>query len=148
MQKMTYDFNCRLEKFMCTQSKMYFLVKDTHWTFIWWHIDSSKVDGELMMIGTAKCPRFVLRIYDVTHIIFNGNNAHRYFDIEVEGFTDHWYLQIDENNRNYLAEAGFRDSGGNFHPLARSNTIFLPPDCGGDVPSEWTQIRYVSPQNE
>ncbi len=112
---------------MSGRSRAYFLVKDPHWTFIWWSINPK---GEK---GTP-----TLRVHDVTHIIFDGYNSHCYFDVEATGDTDHWYLPIAVSNRNYLVDVGFKDDNGHFSTTARTNTIYLPRDC----PSESTQVTW------
>jgi len=78
----------------------------------------------------------MLRIHDITHIIFQGNNSHSYFDVEITGKTDHWYLNIPVCNRNYCAEIGIKTGQGGFLPLARSNPIYVPRDCPSDSPAQ------------
>ena len=138
---MTYDLNPEFSDFMKNTSCMYFLVKDTKWTYIWWHI----IEDDLQMavsknVDTSYPLQFILRVYDVTDILFDGLNAHKQFDIEVHDLTDHWYLDIYESARNYLVEGGFRGQSGQFIPIVRSNTIFLPSDhCLQDHES-WQKV--------
>lgn len=70
----------------------------------------------------------VVRVYDVTDLIFNGSNAHRFFDLEVAKRSGNYYFGIDRLERNYLAEIGLRNKQGTFYPLGRSNTAFFDRD--------------------
>jgi len=72
--------------------------------------------------------RMVVRIYDVTDILFDGFNAHAHFDSEVFGLSGNSYFSMGRLGRNYLAEIGFRFEDGSFHCLARSNTVFFDRD--------------------
>ena len=124
---------------MADRTILYFLVKDPHWTFLWWNIASGAPEKAGVAPGSGAIQ--VLRIYDVTHILFDGRNAHHSFDVEITGETDHWYLNIESSNRNYLAEIGYRFPDGRFAALARSNTIYLPRDQAAETVGEtWSTI--------
>jgi hypothetical protein len=102
--------------------RAYFLVKDPHWTFVWWGLPAAL----LAALGPEE-PLW-LRVHDVTDIVFDGTNSHHHFDIRVGRLTDHWYLRLDVPNRVYCAEIGHK-VGGVFVPLVRSNAAVLPPDA-------------------
>ena len=70
----------------------------------------------------------VLRVYDVTDILFDGLNAHMFFDLEVKELSGKYYFAIDRLGRSYLAEIGFRFGDGSFHFLTRSNTAYFDRD--------------------
>jgi hypothetical protein len=125
---------------MPQKSRIYFLVKDPHWTFLWWEIPRAAVEQVTARHGSI-AERMTLRIYDVTHIIFDGSNAHYSFDLDVSMDTDHWYLNIWASDRNYCAEIGFKSAEGVFFPVVRSNTIYLPRDRPSDSTEEtWSTI--------
>ena len=112
-----------------------FLVKDPHWTFVWWELSESMlqtVEGELGR--KASEAQLCLRVHDVTDIIFDGHNSHSSFDVDVVGPTDHWYLPIPAAGRNYCIELGFK-CGERFVAAARSNTAWLPKD--GPIQPAW-----------
>ncbi len=110
------------------RDRIYFLLKDPHWTFIWWGITPETMNKMKAEIGEEKIKKFTLRIYDITDIYFDGKNSHHYFDIEAKGYTDHYYLEIWESNRTYCTEIGFKGEGNKFYPVARSNPLHLPRD--------------------
>jgi glycosyltransferase involved in cell wall biosynthesis len=70
----------------------------------------------------------VVRLYDVTDILFDGFNAHTFFDLEINGLSGSQYFAPERLARNYLAEIGFRLTDGSFHYIARSNTISFDRD--------------------
>lgn len=140
---MTYDFNPEFVNFMRDVSCMYFLVKDTKWTYIWWHITENDLQTAVLKSNDTSYPlQFILRVYDVTDILFDGCNAHKQFDVEVHSLTDHWYLDIYDCARNYLVEGGFREQSGHFIPITRSNTIFLPSDHCQKGQESWQKVTW------
>ncbi len=71
--------------------------------------------------------RPVVRIHDVTDIIFDGTNSHRYFDISVHANEGHTSFDHDHSARHYMAELGFL-SGDSYHAVARSGAVFFDHD--------------------
>lgn len=68
----------------------------------------------------------VVRIYDVTGIIFNGRNAHHFHEIVVPYKNGHWFIKGLVSNRSYVAELGVKFSANDFFPILRSNTLQTP----------------------
>lgn len=68
--------------------------------------------------------RKVLRLYDVTNLLFNGNNAHDMFEFLIPDNQDHWSIKGLQNNRNYCLEFGILLSETEFFPLLRSENIY------------------------
>src|SRR3989338_1355737 len=78
------------------------------------------------MGSMAYSAKVVLRVYDVTDIIFNGNNAHKYFDIEIRGGARNWYIKVGESDRSFCVDMGFLTSYGTFFVIVRSNVVKTP----------------------
>ncbi|MDM8532259.1 DUF4912 domain-containing protein [Anaerolineales bacterium HSG25] len=70
----------------------------------------------------------VVRIYDVSDVIFDGFNAHSFFDAEVHNLSGNYYFQVPQLGRSYHAEIGLRADDGIYAYLARSNTMFFERD--------------------
>ncbi|NWQ40030.1 DUF4912 domain-containing protein [Bacillus sp. EB106-08-02-XG196] len=68
----------------------------------------------------------IVRIYDVTDIIFTGNNAHHYYDITVPYKKGYWFIKGLTANRSYIAELGVKLNENEFFPLLRSNSVQTP----------------------
>lgn len=70
--------------------------------------------------------RIVLRVYDVTGINFDGNNAHSYFEFESNSVKGNWYIETPSDGASYIVDIGLRDEFGNFFMMARSNAVTTP----------------------
>lgn len=97
---------------------------EPHTLFSFWEID--EMDLERVQRELATKSEMVLRVYDVTYIIFDGGNAHSYFDVAVEGKAHNWYLHVGPDGRSVIADIGLRGEDGKFVALARSNCVQMP----------------------
>lgn len=68
----------------------------------------------------------VIRIYDVTLIEFNGQNAHHFYEIAIPFKQGYWFVKGLFSNRSYMAEVGVKLNGNKFFPLFRSNSVQTP----------------------
>lgn len=68
----------------------------------------------------------IVRIYDVTDIIFTGKNAYHYYDITVPYNKGHWFIKGLTSNRSYVAELGVKFNDNDFFPVLRSNSVQTP----------------------
>ncbi len=94
-----------------------------------WYIPEKCVEEMRAQQGEAfQGASLVVRVYDVTDIIFDGFNAHMFFDLKVSRLSGNHYFGINRLARYYLAEIGFRRRDGYFHYLARSNTTYFDID--------------------
>lgn len=106
--------------------QVHVLAKDPHWMFSWWDLESQTP--------------VLLRVHDVTDVIFDGTNSHFSFDIDVGASArGSWYIRVPHAGRVYLIEAGASDHG-TFRPLARSNPAFFP----SEGPSEDQTLRWTT----
>ncbi|WP_338750109.1 DUF4912 domain-containing protein [Bacillus sp. FJAT-52991] len=71
-------------------------------------------------------PAYDLRLYDVSDIIFNGNNAHHMYAFKVPTNSNYWFVKGLQRNRSYVCEIGFLNRQQDFFPLLRSNPIHTP----------------------
>lgn len=70
--------------------------------------------------------RLVLRIYDVTNVIFDGTNFNEYWDIEIFERIGSWYIRHGKPDRTLLIDIGIKAPDGTFHIICRSKTIYFP----------------------
>ena len=91
-----------------------------------WHVreQSTSEAGRGAFAGAV----LIVRIYDVTDIIFNGSNAHAFFDLPAARASGSYYFAPGRQSRNYIAEIGLRNAQGMFYPVSRSNTAFFDRD--------------------
>jgi len=90
-----------------------------------WHIGEKTLAAARVKEAVPGGARLVVRIHDVTDIIFDGSNSHTWFDLEVGRHEGNYYFGNTAPARNYMAEMGLRGPGGFFHPLLTSNTAYF-----------------------
>lgn len=120
------------------EDRLVLMPRDPYWIFAYWEVTPATVEKVKEASGGV---RLHLRLYDVTNIIFNGQNAWKSLDTEVTG--DNWYLNVPDADCTYLAELGYFDRQGNFVPLIRSNAVRTPRDRPSDArDEEWLAVDY------
>jgi hypothetical protein len=116
------------------------LARDPWWIFCYWEINAGRqqeIAGNLAAQGES-ARRSILRVYDVTDVEFNGKNAHSFFDIELKGLANNWYINVNSPDRSWVVDIGVLSDKGNFYLLARSNTVRTPRFGMSDtMDSEW-----------
>ncbi|HQJ15204.1 MAG TPA: DUF4912 domain-containing protein [Candidatus Omnitrophota bacterium] len=111
------------------KDRMILQVRDPWWLHTYWEVtlatwDSLKQRLKDMFHGAKKS----LRVYDVSHIVFNGNNAHRYFDIELAHDANNWYIDTGGPGRSWVVDYGLKLANGEFVTIVRSNVVQTPLD--------------------
>jgi len=121
-------------------NRIVILVRDPWWIFSYWEIRRDKEEEILRRIESAgdEKQKSVLRIYDVTDVNFNGKNAHTYFDIDLNGLANSWYINVGKPGRAWIVDIGIVTKKGGFYLLARSNTVKTPRFGMSDqLDAEW-----------
>lgn len=111
------------------QDKIVLLVRDPWWIYAYWQIKGStleKIKNELKD-DFFKAIR-VLRVYDISYIIFTGNNAHRFFDIQIDEHAANWYIDTQGPGKSWCVDLGLLLPDGRFITILRSNTVQTPLD--------------------
>ncbi|MDR2733657.1 MAG: DUF4912 domain-containing protein [Spirochaetota bacterium] len=111
-------------------TKIVAMVRDPRWIFAYWEISHEKKTILSKMGLNVKRP--ILRIYDITDVVFDGFNANSFFEIETNETTDNWYIHTPMAARTWCIDLGVKTSDGSFILIARSNTIVTPRE----LPSE------------
>lgn len=115
-------------------------VRDPHWAHSYWDVADRTRQQLRQAIGVEAYDRslFVLRVYDVTDIVFDGLNAHSYYDIHIFEGANNWYLNLSRPNCAFLVDLGLITPGGEFVLIARSNSIRTPRDTFSEtVDDQW-----------
>ncbi|WP_335869370.1 DUF4912 domain-containing protein [Bacillus sp. 2205SS5-2] len=92
--------------------------------YCYWNIDplilsSYKQNGKQSL-------QYVLKLYDITSILFSGQNAHQTYTIYLRDNQSEWFISGLKGNRTYCAEYGLLEEGSTFYPLIRSNSVHTP----------------------
>lgn len=113
------------ENYSTTQLTL--IARDPYWIHAYWDLPSNifeqlgrKCGQDLSFVSLT------LRMYDVTLIDFNDNNANHWFDIEVGHDTRSWYVNLWQDHVSFCADLGVKSSDGRFWPIARSNVVTTP----------------------
>lgn len=125
------------------KDKMVLQVRDPWWLQTFWEVSAgtwNKVKDRLKDVFYHA--KRVLRVYDVSQIIFNGSNAHRYFDIEVNHEATSWYIDAGSAGRTWIVDYGLKLPNGEFITLVRSNPVGTPIDG----PSTVTDEEWMIPE--
>lgn len=109
-------------------TKIVILPRDPMWFYSYWEVAPNTIQGLKKVLGDGKydSSKWVLRVYDVTDLEFNGRNAHRYFDVEISRTADSWYVNASEINRAWCVDLGLTTPDGQFVVIARSNLLTMP----------------------
>ncbi|MFA5928194.1 MAG: DUF4912 domain-containing protein [Candidatus Margulisiibacteriota bacterium] len=120
------------------------LIRDPFWIHSFWEVSDATFNsiresaGKSVFIDGA----MILRVYDVSDIDFNGNNAHSYFDINVGYEASSWYIHLPSSNRAYCADLGVMTPDGRFILIARSNIVSVPRHTVSEVLDEqWMAVE-------
>lgn len=126
-------------------NRIVLMVRDAEWLFSYWEIQKDVVDNVIHTHENfSREAKLVLRVYDVTDIIFDGSNAHKYFTVEVTGGVRNWYIHAGEPNRSFCVDIGLLSSQGIFRTLFRSNTVRTPRVSVSEVVDErWMSITAL-----
>src|SRR5262249_10190976 len=77
--------------------------------------------------------------------IFDGTNAHSYFDIKVDRSDRQWFVHVGKPASTHVAEIGLKSLEGYFVKIMRSGRVDFPrfePSPDGTV--EWLTVRTAT----
>ena len=121
-------------------NRIVLLARDPWWIFSYCEIRRDKEEEIVRKIdASGDTPqKSILRVYDVTDVNFNGSNAHSFFDIDLKGLANNWYINVANAERAWVVEIGILSKKGAFFPLARSNMVKTPRFGMSDkLDAEW-----------
>jgi len=111
------------------QDKIILQVRDPRWLHTYWELRNQTVSGLKNKFGDDFYrAKKVLRVYDVTNVIFNGSNANRFFDIQINDFANSWYVDTSGPGRSWCVDLGLMLADGRFVTILRSNVVQTPLD--------------------
>ncbi len=126
------------------QDKIVLQVRDPWWIHAYWEVRPSIFER---LRNEFKDEFFrakrILRVYDVSQIIFNGSNAHRFFDIQVNESANNWYIDTGGPGRSWCVDLGLLLPDGRFITIVRSNTVQTPLEG----PSWITDEEWMIPED-
>ncbi|HLB02164.1 MAG TPA: DUF4912 domain-containing protein [Nitrospiria bacterium] len=108
-------------------TELVLLPVDPYWIHAYWEVTPKSFSEFLSRLGPlASQGRYLLRIYDVTAIEFDGSNAHSSFDLPIELSARNWYINLWSSEKSIVGDLGYLRPDGRFILLVRSNVIHTP----------------------
>ncbi|MGE5557134.1 MAG: DUF4912 domain-containing protein [Bacillota bacterium] len=124
------------------ETKLVIMARDPYWIFSYWEISRHDQQELIRKYGAWYNRPLIMRVYDITDIHFNGYNAHRFFDVQLNYQTNSWYIHVGEPDRSYCCEIGFLSDQNAFVAIARSNTVNTPRDrISHMIDEEWMVVE-------
>jgi hypothetical protein len=119
------------------------MVVDPDRLYVYWEVTDEAIERARAGLGAAGRDAWLnLRVYDVTNRIFDGTNAHGYFDQRVERTDRQWFFTIGRPASTVCVEIGMKSTEGYFVRIARSGRADFPPRGPvADGPVEWLTVR-------
>lgn len=126
------------------EDKIVLQTRDPWWIHAYWELTEKTKERLREMLGEDVFfkSKKILRCYDVSNIIFDGNNAHRYFDIEIGDYTNNWYIDTGSPGTSWIVDLGLILPDNKFIPIVRSNVTSTPIPH----PSPITDEEWMSPE--
>jgi hypothetical protein len=111
--------------------------------FVYWELTDEAIARVRPQLGSGAAGAWVdLRVYDTTGLIFDGTNAHSYFDHKVERHERQWFFQIGKPSSQAVVEVGLRSHEGYFVKIARSGRVDFPRRGPGPWSDpEWMTVK-------
>ena len=114
--------------------------------YVYWEVTDDAIESARRGLGEAGETAWPsLRVYDVTGRIFDGTNAHAYFDHRVERHDRQWFFTLGRPGSTVCVDVGMKSIEGYFVRIARSPRIDLPrAAAAAPAPVEWMTVRAES----
>jgi hypothetical protein len=116
------------------ENKIVIMARDPNWAFAYWEMTHETLETARKKTGEGA--NLTLRVYDVTGIDFNGENALSSFDIGVYERVGDWYIELRKPDRSFCVDVGLLNPEGSFITIARSNVITTPRDKVSEITDE------------
>ena len=119
---------------------------DPNRLFVYWEVTDPAIERARAGLGPGGADAWLdLRVYDTTGRIFDGTNAHSYFDHGIGRDDRQWFFQIGKPSSSAYVELGMRSRAGHFVKIVRSGRVDFPRNAPvqEDTP-EWLTVRAHS----
>jgi hypothetical protein len=126
--------------------RLVLLARDPNWLYAYWEISATRQVEFATHYGPEawSSTRPVLRVYDITGVDFNGNNALSYIDIHLVEETDSWHIEVSRPDHTFCVELGRMFNDGRFITLLRSNVVNTPrASLSHRFDEEWIWIEGI-----
>jgi hypothetical protein len=114
--------------------------------FVYWEVTDDSIEKARAALGKGGKDAWLnLRVYDTTDRIFDGTNAHSYFDHQVGRGDRHWFFHIGKQSSTAFVDMGLKSSEGYFAKIVRSGRVEFPrKEPAGWGEPEWLSVRSMT----
>ena len=128
------------------QDRITTLPVDPRRLYAYWEVRDEAIEAARAGLGRGGRDAWLnLRVYDITGRIFDGTNAHSYFDVKVDRHTRQWFFDIGKPTSTHCVEIGLKSYEGYFVKIARSGRVDLPrAEPWGPGPVEWLSVHEIT----
>src|SRR5690348_4541071 len=111
--------------------------------YVYWEVTDAAIAAARAGLGPSGDRAWLnIRVYDITGRLFDGTNAHSYFDHRVERHERQWFFGIDKPTSTACVEIGLKSEEGYFVKIVRSGRVDFPRnEPVGDGGVEWLSVR-------
>jgi hypothetical protein len=111
--------------------------------FVYWEVTDQSLERARSGLGSSGKDAWLnLRVYDSTGRIFDGTNAHSYFDHGLDRADRQWFFHIGKPSSSTFVDVGLKSRDGYFIKIARSGRIDFPRrETAPFSEPEWLSVR-------
>jgi hypothetical protein len=128
------------------QNRVTALPVDPRRMFAYWEVRDDAIEVARAALGAGGKDAWLnLRVYDISGRIFDGTNAHSYFDVRVDRDTRQWFFEIGKPTSTHCVEVGLKSYEGFFQKIARSGRVDFPrAEPAAPGPVEWMSVHDIT----
>jgi hypothetical protein len=129
------------------ESRVVLLPVEPYLIHAYWDVTHNDIEKAKQRLGDDyRKSQAILRFYDVTNIIYDGTNAHGFFDVDIDLQSQNWYVDLWSPDKSYFVDLGFKTRDGFFLPVARSSVAKTP--CAWPAPKADEHYMSVAEDEE
>jgi len=109
------------------QNRVTAMAVDPETLYVYWEVtDPAMAQARSQLGAGGEAAWLDLRVYDTSGLIFDGTNAHSFFDHGVGRSDRQWFFTIGKPSSSAVVEVGMRSPEGAFARVARSSRVDFP----------------------
>jgi hypothetical protein len=116
---------------------------DPYRAYVYWTLSKDTIKK----LSKLKIRELILKLNDVTGIIYNGNNANSFWFEKILLNSPNWYINMPKNNFNLCIELGYL-IGSTFFILAKSNVVHIPTSSPSSIVKDEFVVVDFNQEND